>query len=392
MIADIVSLLAGAAAVRSVAAAATVNVNDPKQLAAAAAATINGMTSFYPPNVLGAIPDNPATTPAGHQWYESGVMWGTVMEYTRLTRDTSLAPLATAALANASFSYAPRNIGSFLGPVAGTSAFFLGRWNDDIMWYGLASLTAAEIFGKDALMPRSTLITYLKAAVQNFEETYPEFDKTHCGGGMYWSRDRTNWTKDYKSTISNAQAITLAARLSILTGNSTYMDTANLFYAWLKSQQGTITPSGHVFDGVNNGVPVCSYNIHEFSYNSGTIIGALAWMYKATGNQQYIADAGQLLTPLLSTFTKSGVFYDLCEDSSLPDATACTSNGVGSIVPRQNQIPPKGLMIRGLMYLYMHTPDAKQKAQIKTFMDASFNAMLPTCSASLDSCSAWWLP
>ncbi|KAL2916780.1 hypothetical protein HK105_203559 [Polyrhizophydium stewartii] len=305
------------------------------------------------------------------------------MEYARITKDGQFVPVVTNALSNV--SYAPAGVGSFLGPSTSIASTLLGRWNDDIMWYALGSLTGAELFGNSALMPRSSKITYLQSAVNTYNEVMQQYDLSTCGGGIFWSRDRTNpKTKDYKSTITNAQAIILAARLAIATGNKTYLTQADTIYSWLKDRQ-IITANYHVSDGLS--IVGCAIDIRQYSYNAGMLIGGMAWMYKATGDAKYITEAGKLLDTALTTFGTSSIFIDLCEGAS----GACTSGTDSSNAPASNQVPPKGTMIRGMTYLYMFTPDAAQKAKLKTYIDASFAGMLNTCTDDL-GCSAVWTP
>nr|KAJ3422239.1 hydrolase 76 protein [Polyrhizophydium stewartii] len=372
------ALLAGPAR-----AAVTVDTSDKAAVTKAAAATARALMAFYPPNFRGAIPDVGTSDASGRQWFESGVMWGAFMEHARITGDGQFVPIVTNALSNV--SYAPSGVGSYLGPSTSVASTLLGRWNDDIMWYALGSLTAAEVFGKAALMPRSAKITYLQATVNTYNEVMQQYDESSCNGGVFWSRDRTNPdNKDYKSTITNAQAILIAARLSILTGNKTYLTEADKIYAWLKGTQ-IITPTYHVYDGMS--ITKCQRHGLEYSYNAGILIGGMAWMYKATGNTNYITEAGKLLDTALTTFATGPVITDLCEGAT----DMCTVGDATSKPPAANQVPPKGTMIRGLTYLYMFTPDAAQKAKIKKFIDASFAGMLSTCTANM-GCSAVWTP
>jgi mannan endo-1,6-alpha-mannosidase len=91
--------------------------------------------------------------------------------------------------------------GSLLGDDAWLSEQILGKWNDDIMWWGLAVLTGAELYGLDAHMPNK--ITYLKSAQITYDQVWQQWD-TKCGGGIYWVRDRKRDSKKgYKSSITN---------------------------------------------------------------------------------------------------------------------------------------------------------------------------------------------
>ncbi|KAI8924613.1 glycosyl hydrolase family 76-domain-containing protein [Entophlyctis helioformis] len=236
------------------------------------------------------------------------------------------------------------------------------------------ALTGAELFGKDAIMPRGG--TYLKLAINTYDEVWEQWDTESCGGGIYWSRNRraTDNLRTYKSTITNAQQINMAARLSILTGNATYNQHGEMVYAWLKSS-GLVTADWRVLDGAN--APNCATpNRNELSYKIGTLVGALGWLFKSTGKTQYQTEAGLILDVALRQFAPNNIFTDPCEAAN-PTCPA-------------NQVSPKGTMIRGLMYLYMTTTDAAIKAKIATAVDASFLAMAAAACDEKWNCGNVW--
>lgn len=193
--------------------------------------------------------------------YESGIFWGAMMDYERAFNDTKFRKDVTSALALAS-----GKTGSFLGDFSLLSETLLGKWNDDIGWWGLAAMTAAEVYGKDAKSPSG--VTYLQIASITFNEIWQQWD-AHCGGGIYWSRDRKGEKKGYKSAITNAQQIQLGARLYLLTKNETYLKNAKLVYDWFKFS-GIRGENGEVYDGIDadNG---CKLSMDHNSYIYGIL-------------------------------------------------------------------------------------------------------------------------
>ncbi|KAK6091322.1 hypothetical protein MT418_008167 [Batrachochytrium dendrobatidis] len=257
--------------------------SDVETLKKTCAGIATNLIANYKPDRRGAIPDIGSDGIESRQWWESGVMWGAFGEYARYTKDLQFVPIVTNALSNGSISNTQVNskeVGSFLGADQRLGATLLGRWNDDIAWYGLATLTFAELTGKTALLPRSKTISYLQVAINTYDEIMQQHDPTTCGGGIFWSRDRTRAdTKDYKSVITNVQMMVHSAKLGIITGDPKYMATADTLYKWLQTS-GLITPDFHVWDGLS--IPRCVKDAREFSYNAGLLLGGLAYMYKAS--------------------------------------------------------------------------------------------------------------
>ncbi|KAJ8323437.1 hypothetical protein QVD99_005174 [Batrachochytrium dendrobatidis] len=344
------------------------------------------LMSFYKPSYLGTVPESGRADIHGCQWWESGVLWGSMGEYARNTNDDQFNIILTNALSNVSLSNLEVNnfeLGTFLGPDQSIGATLLGRWNDDIEWHAMASLTCAQMFGKDALMPRSRTITYLQTAINTYNSVMEQYNDK-CGGGIYWSRDRNNGkNKEYKSVITNVQHMVLSSQLTIVTGDKKYVQVAEKIYKWML-KSGLISEKYHVYDGVD--ASDCSINSKEYSYNSGLLLGGLAYMYKATKNEQYIKDAAKYLPTMLEIYSQDGVLRDLCEDQR----GDCQEGDSLSRTPASNQMPYKGGFVRGLTFLYQFTNDQEMKSTLRKVFDKSWEGMMKTCNSEFD-CSAWWV-
>ncbi|KAI8908021.1 glycoside hydrolase [Gorgonomyces haynaldii] len=347
--------------------AAQVNINDGSSVSSFAKQATQNLVNYYKskpgPDGQGAVLQNPSGDVSGVQWWESGVYWGTIFEYARVFKDNSFGNDVANALSLASYG----QTGSFLGALGAVAATLQGKWNDDIMWWGLASVTGAEIFGKDTKMPGGK--TFLQVAQQTYEEAWQQYDPSTCGGGIYWSRDRQNpKTKGYKSTITNVQHMMLGARLFLLTGNQTYIQNSQQLYNWMK--RGLIA-NGKVFDGVDADQG-CGMNINEHSYNPGVLLGAMGWLYKATNNQQWVTDASVILRQSLATFSSNNIVTDPCE----PRCPA-------------NQLEFKGPYVQGLGYYAAFTNNQQDKQTVLNALKTSFQSMLPTCDSNA-GCNMVW--
>jgi mannan endo-1,6-alpha-mannosidase len=264
------------------------NVNNPGAVANAASKMGDYLIEFYTnnpgPDGFGAIMPSSAGDVSGQQWYESGIYWGAVLDYQMVFKDNKFAETVSTALGLAS-----GQSGSFLGDNKLLSATLLGKWNDDIAWWALAAMTGAEIYGPNAKLPSGN--TYLSVAQITYNQIWEQHDNM-CGGGIYWSRDRTAARgKGYKSTITSiylifnyldAQAIILGARLYRMTNNATYLKQAQELASWLKTS-GVINSQGQVYDGIDADTgcslkpPFHSYIAGNFLYNSRDCVGRV-WL------------------------------------------------------------------------------------------------------------------
>jgi mannan endo-1,6-alpha-mannosidase len=353
---------------------AQVSAGDATAVASAANKMASQLIAFYTTSPgsdgQGAVAQSSASDASGIQWYESGIYWGGILEYSKVYNDQQFGSTIASALGLASGS-----TGSFLGSNSILAATLLGKWNDDIMWWALATMNAAELYGKDAKLP--TGIAYLQVAKNTYDEAWQQWDTAQCKGGIYWSRDRTGKSKGYKSVITNAQHIMLGSRLYLMTQNQTYLTNANLVYSWLKAS-GLVTSTWHVLDGVN-GDAGCVAGGSEFSYNSGMLIGAIGWLHKASNQATLLQDGSQLLSVFASTFVQNNVVTD--RNYNL--ITACEPNC------KLNEVQAKGTGIRGLAYCTLTltldaalTTNTQDKATIQNILKTSTQAMLATCDSS----------
>jgi mannan endo-1,6-alpha-mannosidase len=357
----------------SVSHAVTVDPSSASDVAQAVKKAAETVMKYYTPNSQGAIPENTASDASGMQWYESGILWGVMMDYVQITNDQTYVNTVSAALSNASFGDAA----SFLG---GSSSSILakltGKWNDDILWWAFGCVSGAEMYGNDARMPNG--VKYLDVALNTLKEVYEQWSTETCQGGIYWSRDRTSSADNrrlYKSTITNAQYILLSARVYIITKDKIHLDRAEAVYNWMKSS-GLITQEGGVLDGAY--APTCSQiNRVELSYISGTTLGGIGWLYAATKKDVYVQDAQRILKRSIEIFSKDSILTDPCETAE----RKCQAN----------QVQPKGTAVRGYMYLWNTMEDATVRSSIERVVSASLSGMAPTCNDQW-GCNSLWSP
>ncbi|TPX48895.1 hypothetical protein CcCBS67573_g10185 [Chytriomyces confervae] len=294
------------------------------------------------------------------QWHESGLYWDFFYAYASLASDTTFTPFADRNIQLALGQYG--NYISFLDNVSAAG----GRWNDDIGWWGIAMVTAAEGSVNGVVAPGTAGFTprYLDVASATHAEMYENWDDG-CDGGIFWSRDR-NAPKEndryYKSSISNAQHLELGARLFALTGDTNYRLIADRVYTFM--QKHLIDPATYdITDGIDN--RDCSKSQWQFSYTTAEVLAALASLYKTTRETRYLDEAHKHFNHIVTNFLQSNILTDpICgPDSDCKDPT-------GFLWP----------VYKALAVLYTVTPDANIKSQIVSIMQTSSNFVFRTCN------------
>jgi predicted alpha-1,6-mannanase (GH76 family) len=162
----------------------------------------------------------------------------------------------------------------------------------------------------------------------------------------------------------------LGARLFIMTQNTTFVTNAKRTYDWMKAN--LVTSGKTLSDGLDASQN-CAVSTSEFSYNIGTLVGALAWLAKATGDATYLNEISSLLPGIVSKFTQNSVVTDTCEPNCSPD-----------------QVQPKGTMIRGLGYAAAITSISQDKQLLQDILAKTTAAMLKTCDNQY-ACGNDWL-
>lgn len=338
----------------------SLDVNDLSALQTATATALKNLIGFYVPNPSGVF--DQAQTP----WHESGMIWGMFMDYAKYTGDTQFLDVVTGALVNTSYGPEQDLLG---GSMSSTAATLLGRWNDDILWHSLAAIGGAEIYGAGSIMPGSKG-PWMTLAQKTYDQADEQWDG-QCGGGIYWSRDRNGASAPYKSLITQLEFIQQGARNFLENKNNTALDRSKAAMDWVFSSGLGNIQTGVLYDGMNAG-ECGKFTTHLWSYNYGSLIGALTWMHKATGNNTYL----DLITPFYNyaalTFSGqnvSSVVTEKCE----PNAR-CNRDQQGF----------KAIYVRNLAYAYRESTSDTLKNSIRSVIDTSVNAMVQ------NSCDTNW--
>jgi hypothetical protein len=163
------------------------------------------------------------------------------------------------------------------------------KYYDDNDWVGI------ELVRLYKLTHNATTLASAEG-IMAFEMAGWQTDPTlGCPGGIPFTNTVENTDRN---TVTTAPAAELALQLYRLTGNGQYLTFAQTAYEWVRSC--LLVPSGLYADHVNRqGVVEPTL----WSYNQGTMIGAGAMLYQATGNSAYLYEARQTAQAARQYFT-----------------------------------------------------------------------------------------
>jgi mannan endo-1,6-alpha-mannosidase len=180
------------------------DITSSSSIKQASSTIVKNLLTFYPNNQKGFIP---GLLPKPYFWWQSGALWGELVEYWAYTGDSTWNSLVTDAITfqiGPGKSFMPENVTHEEG-------------NDDQAFWAFTALTAAELKFPDP--PKEKSPSWLALAQAVFNNQVTRWDTTTCGGGLRWQIFIINAGYDYKNTISNGAFFQLAARLARYTGN-----------------------------------------------------------------------------------------------------------------------------------------------------------------------------
>jgi predicted alpha-1,6-mannanase (GH76 family) len=198
------------------------------------------------------------------------------------------------------------------------------RFFDDDAWYVNTWLRCYDVTGDPG---------FLAAARAGFADLLAGWD-AECGGGLWWSHDRT-----YKNAITTELFLLAAARLArrCPDDSEAYLDWATRAWHWF-DHSGLINVDGLVNDGlagcVNNGGAT-------WTYNQGVLLGGLAELWRSTGDDALLQRAHRVATAAIAHLTSAGILHELCEREGSCD---------------QDQLIFKGVFAQGLARLHHADP------------------------------------
>lgn len=217
-----------------------------------------------------------------------------------------------------------------------TSKGFINNYYDDEGWWALAWIDAYDLTHDPQ---------YLAMAKSIFADMAGGWDTTTCGGGIWWSKDKT-----YKNAIANELFLSVAAHLANRTNGAeraNYSQWSRREWSWFLAS-GMINAQNLINDGLDSSNPaVCkNNNSTTWSYNQGVVLGGLAAFSHFDADPSLLTKAVQIATAAVTHLVDSnGILHDACEPN-------CGADG-----PQF-----KGIFARNLAVLYQTAPNQIYKS------------------------------
>jgi hypothetical protein len=163
------------------------------------------------------------------------------------------------------------------------------KYYDDNAWVGIELARLYKLTHNAALLTSAEAIMAFEIDGWQTDPALP------CPGGIPFSNLPEN---SDRNTTTNAPAAELGVQLYELTGNAQYLQFAVNAYEWVR--RCLLQPSGLYADHVDRRGTL---EAALWSYNQGSMIGAGALLYKATGVGAYLYQARQSAKAALAYFS-----------------------------------------------------------------------------------------
>ncbi|KAG9233368.1 glycoside hydrolase family 76 protein [Amylocarpus encephaloides] len=346
--------------------AITLDVTNETSIKSAASTVAYGMMKYYTGNNTG---DNPGNLPDPYYWWETGAMFGIVVDYYYYTRDTAYNDVVQQALLSQTGDdddFMPLNQTKTEG-------------NDDQGFWGMAAMSAAESNFPD---PPSGEPGWLALAQGVFNDMAGRWDTSTCNGGLRWQIFTFNSGYTYKNSIANGCFFNIAARLAQYTGNQTYADWAVKTYDWM-DRIGLISDAYEIYDGSSDTENCTTADYTRYSYNQGIYLLGAATMYNYTNGSALWETRTNGLLNATSIFFKDTIMYEAsCED--------ITSTGSATGTCNTDQRTFKAFLSRWMAATTKIAPFTRDT--IMAYLKPSASAAASQCSGGTDgvTCGEHW--
>lgn len=378
------SLTLAAAALATTTSAIPLDVTSTSSIKAAAATVVEGIFSYYKNNATG-----PNTQPwqvglfpfFPYYWWESGAVWGGMMDYYAYTADDSYLNATLTAMAaqtGPDYDYVPPQQ-------------MADEANDDQAFWAFNLVTALEYSLPLLPCPNGTSNSgtaladlcpshWLVMADNIFNEYVGRYlnASEYCNGGLRWQFNPNLNGYTYKNSISNGGFFQLAARLFRYTGNSTYGDWATRVYDW-ESGVGYISAEYAVHDGAGIDQNCTALDPTQWTYNMGVWTYGAAAMSAAGAAGPWTARVegfvGHASTQFFSPFSNA---TDVMFEPTCEEALSCDTD----------QQSFKAYLARWLAKSGVLVPSVA--ANVSRLLQASAAGAAASCSGPDNACGSKW--
>jgi len=216
---------------------------------------------------------------------------------------------------------------------------------DDENWMAMALLDAYSLTKDTVYLHTAEMLVY------NIQQAW---DTTCCGskpGGIWWDQAHTQ-----KATASNAGPVIASSILYTYTKNATYLNFAMQVYNYWNENMIN-TQNYQVADHIQTDGTVIWW---KFTYDNGLMVGAAVALYIATGNTQYLDQALNFASYMLSQESEQTSYGAVLTDGS---NSGCSGDCMQF----------KGPGFKYLMWLWQW--DKSNAGNIYTFLQNNINSL-----------------
>lgn len=256
--------------------------------------------------------------------------------------------------------------------------------NDDQVFWGFTVMDAAER-NFPSYSDSKDDPTYAQLALNVYNSMAARWDAENCGGGLRWQifSNMSGWT--YKSEISNAGVFALAGRLARYTDNDKFVKTASRVLKWMKKVSFVSQPQNenyyNVYDGANiqnNSCPVINGAL--WSYNYALMMMGSAYLYNATGDQQWSDEVGLFLNGVDHYMVNTTKGADVLFEYQCDKFNTCNND----------QRAFRAIVAKALGQIVQLVPDHAEQAM--KIIDSSAAGAAQSCSGGSDgkTCGINW--
>lgn len=221
---------------------------------------------------------------------------------------------------------------------------------DDELWYGLAYMRIYEATGDTNFLHRARDIMNW-----SWENCWDYSMK--CHGGLFFDTSR-----NYKSTITNAEALMLSPWLYIHTKEHVFMDNAHKLLDYILQNDIIDLDTYEVFDSID--LNSCLPN-HDtlFTYECGMAVGAMVKMFTATNNHTYLSLAHKIASSNIWRLSMRGILTESCDNTNCAEQVNKDAKSF------------KGIFVRNIRYL-MDLSDTDERSFYQKWLQHNIDSVL----------------
>lgn len=284
------------------------NVNETSSVAGVARTIAADVMSYYPGSATAFV-----DVPAPYYWWEVGGMFGSMLDYSHYTKDTTYDKIiATALLAQAGENY------DYM-----LAKHFGDEGNDDQAFWGFDVMTAAE---RNFPQPDASIPSWLQMVENIHASQAARWNTTTCAGGLAWQIFASNPNgMHYKNSVANGGFFQLSARLARATGDQKYLDWAEKIWNWTAGV-GLIDTDFTIYDGVDSTDNCTAVNKVSFSYTQGIFMYGAAVMANTTGDKVWADRTEGILQASHSYFDPFGNTTNVMYEHACEQVDKCNTD------------------------------------------------------------------